>query len=71
MRPRGLNNTLLGTIQWLEEARQGDIFVGVRLLPGIPAPIAARRLGVESFEPAVLLLPLPAVNAPSSILLVT
>ena len=71
VRPRGLNNTLLGTIQWLEEARQGDIFVGVRLLPGIPAPIAARRMGVESFEPAVLLLPLPAVNAPSSILLVT
>jgi cyclic-di-GMP-binding protein len=67
VRPRGGNNALVGTIQWLEEAKAGDLHVGVRLLPGVPSAIAARGFGDEEFFPAILLLPLPALATPSSI----
>ena len=69
VRPRGGNNALVGTIQWLEEANNGDLHVGVRLLPGVPSAIAARAMGSEVYFPALVLLPLPPVAAPSSIVL--
>lgn len=69
VRPRGGGAVLVGTTQWLEEGTDGDLQIGVRLIPGVPAPIAARQHGQEKFFPALLLAPLPALNAPSSILL--
>jgi len=69
VRPRGGNNALVGTIQWLEESKTGDLHVGVRLLPGVPSAIAARVMGTEEYFPALLLLPLPPLAAPSSIVL--
>jgi hypothetical protein len=69
VRPRGGTNALVGTIQWLEESKKGDLHVGVRLLPGVPSPVAARPMGTEDFFPAILLQPLPALAAPSSIVL--
>ena len=69
IRPRGGGTVLVGTTQWLEEGADGDLQIGVRLIPGVPAPIAARYIGQEKFFPALLLAPLPALNAPSSIVL--
>ncbi|MEO7402905.1 MAG: hypothetical protein ABIU95_04475 [Burkholderiales bacterium] len=69
VRPRGGGTVLVGTIQWLEESAEGDLHVGVRLIPGVPMPTAARYIGQEKFFPALMLAPIPAMNAPSSILL--
>lgn len=69
VRPRGGGSALLGTVQWLQEAVDGDLHVGVRLIPGVPNPIAARQLGQDKFFPALLLAPIPAMNVPSSVLL--
>ena len=67
VRPRGLNTTLVGTIRWMQEDARKDLQVGVRLVPGIPVAIAARVPDAVEFEPAILMLPLPAANAPSSL----
>lgn len=69
VRPRGGNTLLVGTIQWLQEAQDGDLHVGVRLVPGLPSPVAVRTNGQEKFAPALMLAPVPALNAPSSLLL--
>lgn len=69
IRPRGGGTVLVGTTQWLEEGADGDLQIGVRLIPGVPTPIAARYVGQEKFFCALLLAPIPALNAPSSILM--
>ncbi len=68
VRPRGLNTTLVGTIRWMQEDEHKDLQLGIRLVPGIPVAIAARMADAVEFEPAILMLPLPAANAPSSLL---
>lgn len=69
VRPRGGGPVLVGTIQWLEEVLAGDLRVGLKLLPGVPAAIAARRLGDDPFSPALMLAPIPQLNAPSAVVL--
>ena len=69
IRRRGGHEALVGTVQWLEETADGDLSIGVRLLPGAPRPVAARQADGEAFFPAILLTPLPALGAPSSLVL--
>ena len=68
IRRRGGGAVWVGTIQWLQEALNGDLLVGARLVPGIPSAISIRRLGEDAFVPALLLDPIPALNAPTSLL---
>ena len=69
VRRRGGGGVWIGTIQWLQEAIEGDLLIGARLVPGIPVAVAARRIGEEPFFPALMLDPIPAMNAPTSLLL--
>ena len=50
-------------------ARVPDHPLAAKLLPGIPTAIAARPLGDERFVPALMLGPIPNLNAPSSVIL--
>lgn len=68
IRRRGGGTVWIGIIQWLQEAQDGDLLVGARLIPGIPSAVAVRRVGEDVFVPAVQLEPIPALNAPSSLL---
>lgn len=69
VRPRGGGSVLVATLQWMEEASDGDLHVGAKLVPGVPTPIAARGMGQDDFFPALMLAPIAALNAPSSVLL--
>ncbi|MFN0300200.1 MAG: hypothetical protein ACKVQU_07575 [Burkholderiales bacterium] len=69
VRPRGGPTMLVGTIQWLQEAQDGDLHIGVRLLPGLAAPVAVRVSKEEKFLPALLIAPVTALNSPTSLLL--
>ncbi len=69
VRPIGHSNTLVGTVRWIQADKDGALQIGVSLLPGIPVAIAARIPAASEFEPAILMLPLPAANAPSSLVM--
>ena len=78
LRPRGGGTVLIGTVQWLEESAEGDLNVGMRLIPGAPSAVAARYMGEEKFFPALLIAPVAGsttttaaitMSAPSSIVL--
>ncbi len=69
VRPRGGPTMLVGTIQWLQEAQDGDLHIGVRLIPGLAAPVAVRIAKAEKFQPALLIAPVTALSSPTSLLL--
>ena len=74
LRPRGGGQVLIGNVQWLEESVDGDLNIGLSLIPGVPCAVAARFLGDEKFFPVVMLAPVAGVAAqaaaaPSSLLL--
>lgn len=69
VRPRGAPTMLVGTIQWLQEAQDGDLHIGVRLIPGLAAPVAVRISKEEKFQPALLIAPVSALGSPTSLLL--
>lgn len=69
IRPRGGGTVLVAALQWMEEALEGELQIGVRLLPGAPMPVATRMLGQDRFVPALLLAPIAGINAPSSVVL--
>lgn len=68
IRRRGGGAIWVGTIQWLQEAQDGDLLIGARLVPGVPSAVAARRIGETAFFPALQLDPIPALNAPTSLI---
>lgn len=69
VRPRGGHSVTVGTIQWLQEAQDGDLHVGVRLVPGQPSPVAVRLEEQAKFLAALMLPTVAALNAPTSLLL--
>lgn len=69
VRPRGAPTMLVGTIQWLQEAQDGDLHIGVRLIPGLAAAVAVRISKEEKFQPALLIAPVSALGSPTSLLL--
>jgi hypothetical protein len=66
-------NFMLGQVRWLMGAENGDLFAGVRLLPGLPQAIAVRATGLnaqnEKYLPALSLSTVPALNTPASLVL--
>jgi hypothetical protein len=73
VKPAESKSFLLGQIRWLVQNDAGDLFAGVRLLPGLPAAIAARPTGVNvldaEYVPALSLTGIAAINSPPSLVL--
>ena len=45
VKPADAKNFMLGQVRWLVQNDAGDLFAGVRLLPGLPAATAVRAMG--------------------------
>ncbi|HTP95053.1 MAG TPA: hypothetical protein VMK05_04350 [Burkholderiales bacterium] len=62
-----------GVVQWMKAEDNGELFVGVRLLPGAPRAVAIRGTGAAvapgRFERAVLLPEAPELQAPASLVM--
>ena len=73
VRPDSASQFVLGQVRWLLQAENGDLFLGIRLLPGLPAGIAVRPTGPsatrEKFVPALSLSAVAAVEAPPTLVL--
>lgn len=73
VRPQAEAPFLIGRINWLMQAGNGELIVGLEALPGIPEAIAARPLTQiearsEPFKRAFLLPALPALGTEASLL---
>jgi hypothetical protein len=64
---------MLAQVRWLMQAANGDLHAGVRLLPGLPSPVAVRGTGLnvqsQEYVPAIALSAVPTLNAPPSLLI--
>lgn len=73
VRPADAKSFILGQVRWLMGAENGDLCAGVKLLPGLPAGIAARPTGLNAhnvkFVPALSLGAVPALDSPPSLVL--
>ena len=64
-------------MQWLRIEENNELFVGVRLFPGIARAVAVRAAnfgapsGIKGFERALLLTELPAPSTPATLILPT
>jgi cyclic-di-GMP-binding protein len=62
---------MLAQVRWLMQATNGDLHAGVRLLPGLPSPVAVRATGLnvqsQEYLPAIALTAVPALNTPPSL----
>jgi hypothetical protein len=73
VRPGDAKHYMLAQVRWLMGAGNGDLHAGLKLLPGLPAPIAVRPTGLnvqrETYTPAFALGAVPALNAPATLVL--
>jgi cyclic-di-GMP-binding protein len=72
LRPKGVTQFLLGHVRWLLQAENNDLFLGVRVLPGLPAGIGVRPsagAGKDQFVPALSLTAVPEYQAPPTLIL--
>jgi hypothetical protein len=61
---------MLAAVQWMQEAPDGDLHVGARILPGVPEPVTVRAAeSDESETQAIALSALVALAAPPTIIL--
>jgi hypothetical protein len=71
VRPANAKSFQLGQVRWLTASDDGDLRCGVKLLPGVPVPVAVRALGVnvgeERYTQAFLLAAVPALEAPPTL----
>jgi hypothetical protein len=73
VRPQDAPGFMLGQVRWLSASAAGELRAGVKLLPGVPAGIAARPTGLnaqnEKYLPAFSLGAVAALAAPASLVL--
>ncbi len=73
VRPGDGKQFMLAQLRWLMAAENGDVHAGLKLLPGLPSPIAVRPTGLnvqqDSWVPALALGAVPALNSPISLVL--
>ena len=73
VRPADEKSFHLAQVRWLMNSEQGDLYAGLRLMPGLPAAIAVRLAGVnaanEKYVPGLLLTGVAELNAPPSLIL--
>jgi hypothetical protein len=73
LRPADSKSFMLGQVRWLMQNDAGDLYAGVRLLPGLPAATAVRATGLNvmgaKYVQAISLTAVQALNAPPSLVL--
>jgi hypothetical protein len=73
VRPGESAKFVLTQVRWLMQAANGDLHAGVRLLPGLPSPVAVRGTGLnvqnQEYVPAISLSAVPALNARPSLVI--
>jgi len=73
LRPKGVTQFLLGHVRWLLQAENNDLYLGVRVLPGLPAGIGVRPSSAgaakDQFVPALSLTAVPEYQAPPTLIL--
>ena len=73
VRPADAKSFMLGQLRWLMAAQNGDLYAGMKLLPGLPAGTAVRPVGlnvqVEKFVPALALGAVKAIGSPPTLVL--
>ncbi len=71
VRPADGKHFMLAQVRWLMGADNGDVRAGVKLLPGLPRPLAVRPTGLnvqaDSWVPAIALSAVPALESPPSL----
>lgn len=73
VRPADAKSFLLGVVRWIKTDEKDDLHVGVRIIPGLPQPVAVRPTGInaqaEKFVPALYCPALDTLSAPASLIL--
>ena len=73
VRPGDAKNFMLAQARWLMQGNDGALNAGLRLLPGLPAPIAVRHYGLnvanEKYLPALTLTEVAALKSPPTMIL--
>ncbi|MEW6690356.1 MAG: hypothetical protein AB1452_14845 [Pseudomonadota bacterium] len=73
VKPADSKSFMLGQVRWLAQNDAGDLYAGLRLLPGVPAASAVRATGLNvtgaKYVQALSLTAVPALNAPPSLVL--
>ncbi len=73
VRPADAKNFLVGAVRWIKTDEKDDLHVGVRVIPGIPRPVAVRPTGInaqaEKFVPALYCPALATLSSPASLIL--
>jgi hypothetical protein len=73
VRPADAKGFMLAQVRWLAQSEDGDLYAGVRLLPGLPAATAVRAAGVNvrdaQYVQALSLTAVPALNSPPALVL--
>jgi hypothetical protein len=71
VRPSDAPSFILGQVRWLVQATNGDLRAGVKLMPGVPAAISLRAIGLneksERPSAALSIAPLPALKSPATL----
>jgi len=66
-------NFMLGHVRWLMSTENGDLHAGIKLMPGLPAAIAARFTGLnainEKFVQSLTLTAVPQLESPPALLI--
>jgi hypothetical protein len=72
VKPEDAKNFILAQVRWLMTAENGDLFAGVKALPGLPAATAVRATGLnvqgEKWVQALTLTAVVALEAPPTLL---
>lgn len=72
VRPQDAKSFMLCTIRWLSVSANFDLRAGLRVLPGVPQPVAIRATGLntatEKFVQALLLPAVPALQSPATLI---
>ena len=73
VKPANSTSFILGQVRWLVQNDAGDLYAGIRLLPGLPAGTAVRPTGLNvvgaKYVQALSLTSVAAINAPPSLVL--
>ncbi len=73
VRPADAKNFLVGVVRWIRTDANDDLHLGVRIIPGMPQPVAVRPTGInaqaEKFVQALYCPALAALSAPASLIL--
>ena len=73
VKPADSNSFMLGQMRWLVQNDAGDLYAGIRVLPGLPAATAVRPTGLNvldaKYVPALSLTAVAAIKSPPSLVL--